>query len=182
VTGAPEGEDMPRFLTFFVSLAALSLGSCSRQAAAPDEPPLEIKFLSATGTLFGDDAGVTSCGVPNGRTSCYDPETGVFHVQVNVYGEVEVGFEITKVSERIPKSVTFRLTRVAPNFGCVGRPMALSVKGRNYPLVPDVPRKVDPALFRVESDGDAVVVAFTEKGQKLLEPGARIGYSVDNNW
>jgi hypothetical protein len=181
---------MHRFLTLLVFLAALWLCSWARKGAAPNgppraappEPPLEIKFLSATGTLFGDDCGVASCGVPKGRTSCYDPQTGIFHVQVNVYGEVEVGFEITKVSERIPKPVTFRLTRVAPNFGCLGRPLALSVKGKDYPLVQAILGDVDQTLFQVADDRDALVVTLTAKGQMLLEPGARIGYSVDNNW
>lgn len=181
---------MHRFLTFLVFLAALALGSCARKGgepngppeAKPNEPPLEIKFLSTRGTLFGDDYGVASCGVPKGRTSCYDPATGVFHVQVNVYGEVEVGFEITRVSERISRPVAFRLTRVPPHYGCVGRPLAFTVKGKDYPLVNDILGDVDTRLFRVERDRDAVVVTLTDKGQKLLEPGARIGYSVDNNW
>jgi hypothetical protein len=173
---------MHRSLTFPVFLAALVTCSCDRSVAEPEGPPLEIKFLSATNTLFGDDCGVPSCGVPRGRASCYDPDTGVFHVQAEVYGEAAVGFEVTKVSERITRPIAFRLTRVPPDYGCLGRPLSLTVKGKHYPLVQDILGDVDESLFRVEHDGDAVVVTFTEKGQKLLEPGARIGWSVDNNW
>jgi hypothetical protein len=176
------GGNMLRFLKVLVFLATLLISSCAREVPESREPPLEIKFQSASDTLFGEDCGFPSCGIPEGRTQCYDPQTGVFHVQVKALGEASVGFEVTKVSERVTKPIAFRLIGVPSNYGCLGRPLALSVKGKDYSLDDENLGTIDKTLFRVERDNDAVLVQFTEKGQALLEPGTRIGYSVDNNW
>jgi hypothetical protein len=147
-------------------------------------PPLEIRFKSAMGTLFIEDYGVPSCGVPKDRQQSYDPQTGVFHIHFKSGDGVRCAFEVTKIDERSTKPIVFRLTGVPLDFGCLGRSLALIVGDKVYDLEDGrwAWRPVDKTLCRVERKGEQVTVAFTQKGRALLKPGAQIGFTVDCDW
>jgi len=73
-------------------------------------------------------------------------------------------------------------------YGCVGVPLALTVGENRYPLI-DVGHdsfhayeRFDRTLFRTERKDDVVTVAFTEKGQAILKPGAQVSFKIDTGW
>lgn len=176
---------MNHFRTGLFLIAAVCCVSSGRDAAPPvAAPPLEIDFKPATSSFFVQDFGVPSCGVPEGRQEIYDPETGTFHIQFHAGECVNNAFEVTKVSERFTRPIIFRLTGAPQGYGCLGQPLALFVDGQTYPLeVSDSGAGfVDKTLFRVDRVDDVVTIAFTEKGQALLKPGARISFTVDFCW
>ncbi len=167
-------------------------GPAARPAGDGAAPPLELRFGQA-------------CGLPAGRQQAYDPQTGVFHVHFAPARPIggngsglfkRSAFEVTKVHRPIARPVVFRLTGVPPEFGCVGDPLSLRVgisdgsrdrlcpDGKCYALVEDplAQGPVDETLFRVERGGDVVTVAFTAKGQALLQPGALISFKMDTAW
>jgi hypothetical protein len=178
-----------------ILVVACSAGCQDRRAPvaiqqSDDPPPLEITFKE-------------SCGLPEGRQQVYDPKTGVFHVH---FGPSKAegsrgsglyrrsGFEVTKAAEQFVKPVVFRLTGVPEYYGCCGDSLTLCVgggysdnlllDGKSYPLVDDPMAypPVDKTLFRVERQGEVVVIEFTEKGQALLKPGALVSFKLDHGW
>jgi hypothetical protein len=157
-----------------------------REGGSPEQPRLEIRFQPSQGLRA--KAGEVSCEVPKGRDQVYDPDTGVFHVHFKAGNFTASGFEVTKVPERLPKPVVFRLTGVPLAYGCVGVPLALTVGENRYPLI-DVGHdsfhpyeRFDRTLFRIERKDDVVTVAFTEKGQTILKPGAQVSFKIDTGW
>ena len=181
--------------TCLVLVLAASGLACHQDVARPvvieprgdsPPPPLEVRFQPSRGLRAKE--GEVSSGVPEGRDQVYDPDTGVFHVHFKARDFTASGFEVTKVAERFPKPVVFRLTGVPPAYGCVGVPLALTVGGKRYGMI-DVGHdsfhaydRFDRTLFRVERKDDVVTVEFTEKGQALLTAGARISFKVDTGW
>ena len=178
-----------------VLLLAVACSACRQDVADPVElgardesplPPLEIRFQPSQGLRAKE--GEVSCGVPEGRDRVYDPETGVFHVHFKARNCTRSGFEVTKVAERFPKPVVFRLTGVPSTYGCVGIPLALTVGEKRYAMTDagrDSVHADDPfdrTLFRVEHTDGVVTVAFTEKGQTLLKPGAQVSFEIDTGW
>ncbi len=154
--------------------------------------PLEIRFNPSQG--LGAKKGEVSCGVPAGREQVYDPDTGVFHVHFKARNLTYSGFEVTKVAERFPGPVVFRLTGVPESYGCVGVPLALTVDEKRYAMI-DVGHETFPAydrmdrtLFRaerkrdVDRKEDVLTVEFTKKGQALLKPGAQVSFKLDTGW
>ncbi len=176
---------MNHFRTVLLPIMALCCVSCGQDAPDPIVgPPLEIEFKSATSSFFIQDFGVPSCGVPKGRQDCYDPQTGIFHIQFYDRECVNSSFEVTKVRERFTRPIIFRLSGVSQGYGCLGQPLALTVDGQTYALeLGDTGMgEVDKTLFRVDRNDDVVTIEFTEKGQALLKPGARISFTVDFCW
>jgi hypothetical protein len=175
-------------------LLAVYGSACRQNMAGPvvsdprDEspPPLEIRFKPSQGLCAKE--GEVSCGVPEGRDQVYDPNTGIFHVHFKVRNFTAGGFEITKVAQRFPKPIVFRLTGIPLAYGCVGVPLALTVGEKRYPMI-DVGHdsfhaydRIDRTLFRVERKEDVVTVEFTDKGRALLEVGAQVSFKVDTGW
>jgi hypothetical protein len=159
---------------------ATAMGGDSQQPKRPmdEPPPLEIKFKQ-------------SCGLPPGRQQVYDPSTGVFHIHFKPRRSYlqHGAFEVTRVGERLPKRVVFRLTGVPSSYGCLGHPLILSVGGKCYALDAscealyyEQAERFDKTLFRSERKGEVVTIQLTEKGQALLEPGARIAFKIDTGW
>ncbi len=163
---------------------AVSCSACCQDVPDPiaiqqgddlSQPPLEINFKQ-------------SCGVPEGRQQAYDPKTGVFHIHFKPQRFAVSAFGVTKVAERFAKPVVFRLTGVPLAYGCVGLPLVLTVGEKRYVMIDVGPssfhayERFDRTLFRVERKEDVVTVAFTEKGQALLRPGAQISFKVDTGW
>jgi hypothetical protein len=181
---------MYRLGTGLLLIAAVACPACRQDAAGPAAPqpadeaatPLEIRFLPSEG--LGAKEGEASCGVPEGRDQIYDPGTGVFHVHFKTRDFTASTFEVTKATGRFVRPVVFRLTGVPAGHGCLGSSLALSVGGKTYVLDDGAlaPGPVDGTLFRVARKGEVVTVEFTEPGQALLRPGARIGFSVDTGW
>ena len=154
--------------------------------------PLELRFGQ-------------TCGLPEGRQLAYDPKAGVFHVHFTESKPIGMpgsglfersGFEVTKAPGPFVRPVKFRLTGIPSDYGCAGDPLSLCVgvrdglrdsprsEGTCYALVDDPLARgpVDRTVFRVERQGDAVIIEFTEKGQALLKPGALISFKIDTGW
>lgn len=154
---------------------ALFCSACNREMVDP-VPPLEINFEER-------------CGLPEGRQRVYDPETGVFHIHFARSNTDSCSFRITKVAADLPKAIVFRLTGVPESYGVSGWPLACHVDGETYiidlkaeMIEPNVFIKIirDATLFRVSRDGEVVTVECTEKGRKLLKPGAKISFTFDS--
>jgi hypothetical protein len=141
------------------------------------------------------------CGLPAGRQRVYDPNTGIFHIHFGSSKPIGSGaicernaFEVKKILGPFVRPVVFRLTGVPLSYGCLGDPLALNIgrgasngyrlEGRSYALVADplASGPIDKSLFRIERNDDVLIVAFTEKGQALLQPGAMISFRLDFGW
>jgi hypothetical protein len=180
---------MSRFHPSPLLLVMLCCLGCTQAVPDPADapgddpsPPLEVRFepferglTSATGP---------SCGVPEGRPQAYDPKTGSFHIHFRSGDYATSAFEVTKVAERSPGPIVFRLTGVPQAYGCLGTPLSLIVDGKSYAFEKDelAPVRLDKALCRVERKDDTVTLAFTEKGRAILKPGARVSFSIDTGW
>ena len=134
--------------------------------------------------MAAEHAGVPSCGVPEGKEGIYDPGTGIFHIRFKARKHARSAFEITKVAGTFAKPVVFRMDGVPREIGCLGYPLTLTVDGTSRPLESGAlgSDPCDETLFHVKREGEAVLVAFTEKGQALLKPGAWISFKVDYGW
>jgi hypothetical protein len=127
--------------------------------------------------------------VPNGRDGVYDAATGTFHVHFKVRNFTQGGFDVAKVSGKLPRPLKFRLTGIPRVYGCLGEPLCLMVGEKNYALDPDnrygFSRQMEPldeALYHTTRQGDAITIEFTEKGVALLKPGTRVFLRVDTGW
>jgi hypothetical protein len=127
--------------------------------------------------------------VPAGRDRVYDPQTGAFHIQFQARDFTRSGFEVTKVAERFPEPVVFRLTGIPTGYGCLGHPLILTVGEKRYALDPSCESQywrdeepIDVTLIHSTRKGDEVTLAFTDKGQSLLKSGANISLKVDTGW
>ena len=180
-------------IQLLITLVVLCFAGCQGRAGpaaiedAPSaQPPLEVSFLPSQG-LFAKE-GEVSCSVPAGRDHVYDPKTGTFHVHFQSRNFVRSACEVTKSTGRFARPVVFRFTGVPTSYGCLGHPLTLTVAEKRYAMDASMDsehywaKEFDKALFRSQREGDAVTVEFTEKGQALLRPGARISLEVDTGW
>jgi hypothetical protein len=175
-------------------LAVACSGGCQDRAAAvaihevryAAQPPLEISFLPAEGLRAKQ--GEVLCSVPAGRDEMYDPQTGVFHIHFSAGNLKRSALEVTKAKGPFARPVVFRFTGVPTGYGCLGHPLTLAVDDKSYGIDASCDSQyywaehVDQALVRSKREKDAVIVEFTERGQALLKPGARISLEVDYGW
>jgi hypothetical protein len=157
-----------------------------QKADTPSPPPLEISFQPSQGLRAKE--GELSCEVPHGRSQVYDPQTGTFHIHFRSRDFTRCAFEVTKATGRFTQPVVFRFTGVPSGYGCLGHPLTLSLADKRYAIDGSCDSQYywtehfDKALFRSQRDGDVVTVEFTEKGQSLLKPGAKISLEIDTGW
>jgi hypothetical protein len=175
-------------------LAVASFGGCQERAAAvairevsyAAQPPLEISFRPAEGLRAKE--GDVSCSVPAGRDEMYDPQTGIFHIHFRAGDLKRCALEVTKANRPFARPVEFRFTGIPIGYGCMGHPLTLAVDDKRYGIDASCDSQyywaehVDPALVRSKREKDAVLVEFTERGQALLKPGARISLEIDTGW
>ena len=184
-----------RFAIGSLPLVVLCLAGCrdwsapvaAQESADAQRPPLEIRFLPASGHRARQ--GEISCKVPAGRDQAYDPRTGVFHIELVARDFSYTGFEVTKVAQRTAQPIVFRLTGVPTGYGCLGHPLTLSAGEKKYALDPSCEsvywgqaEPFDATLFRSVRKEDEVTIELTDKGQALLQPGATISLHIDTGW